>query len=299
MSNGCAKTAYVTFWGTRGSTPTPGRRTEKYGGNTSCVSVECGETYIVIDAGTGIRNLGLELADDMKEKGVKGIDLHLLLSHTHWDHIQGLPFFVPAYMAGTNLVVYGSKQKAPFLDSILQGQMDTNYFPVQMSDFPSKISIRELSDSETFNDFTLDSQEQVFHPGGSLRFRFNVGDRRIVYASDVELNKMFFPHEQTEELEAMAKQYMEFIEGADLLIADGQYTGEEYGSHLGWGHTSIPVLLEIAYKAKVKQLALYHHDPQHSDIQLDEIWSESCESYLSLDPPMNVFCAREGLSMPI
>ena len=102
MSNGRAKTACVTFWGTRGSIPTPGRSTEKYGGNTPCVSIECGDTYLVIDAGTGIRNLGLELAAEMVEKG-GDMDLHLLLSHTHWDHIQGLPFFDPAYMGGTTL----------------------------------------------------------------------------------------------------------------------------------------------------------------------------------------------------
>ena len=298
MSNGRAKMAYVTFWGTRGSIPTPGRSTEKYGGNTPCVSIECGDTYLVIDAGTGIRNLGLELAAEMVEKG-SGMNLHLLLSHTHWDHIQGLPFFDPAYMGGTTLIIYGSQKKGEFLESILHGQMNNDYFPVQMSDFPSNIRIQQLPETMNFDDFTLDTQEQVFNPGGSLRFRINTGDRCIVYASDIELNKIFYPDEPSAEIDAMKDEYMQFIHGADLLIADGQYTTEEYGMHVGWGHTSIPVLVEVAHKCRVKQLALFHHDPQHSDTKLDEILLDISAPFQSADPPMNVFCAREGVSLPI
>ncbi len=300
MTTGKNSPAQVTFWGTRGSIPTPGRTTEKYGGNTPCVSIVYDNNYIIIDAGSGIRNCGLELVGSGLGTSENPIDLHLFLSHTHWDHIQGLPFFVPAYVPGNSFVIYGSPNKERFLESILSDQMDTQYFPVEMTSLAANISIREMSDEALrFGDLAIDWQEQVYHPGGSVRYRITVNGRRIVYASDVELDQIFFPDEKTEETERLAAEYLAFVDKADLLIADGQYTEEEYKTKKGWGHTSIPVLLEIAYRAKVKQLAFFHHDPQHTDKLLNELWTKYSPKYHTADPPMHIFWAREGLTMPI
>ena len=290
---------FVTFWGTRGSLPTPGNRTQKYGGNTPCVTVRYDDTLIIIDAGTGIRDFGLDLLQQNNDWN-SDRSLHLLLSHTHWDHIQGLPFFAPAYTDNVKLTIYGSPHKGTFLESILQGQMDVNYFPVEMNAFAADISITEISEEKIqIGALTIDWQEQIFHPGGSVRFRFHAGGKKMVYASDVELNKIFCSEKQSRESKMMASEYNDFIHGADLLIADAQYTEEEYFSKVGWGHTTIPLILDIAHKQNVRQLALFHHEPQHSDSMLDKLSSEYVQTYRSAVPPMNAFWAREGMTLAI
>ncbi len=289
----------ATFWGTRGSISTPGSSTEKYGGNTPCVSVEYNDTTIILDAGTGIRSLGLEIAKRIRA-GSADTTQHILLSHTHWDHIQGLPFFQPAYMPDTDLVIYGSPQKESFLEAILRGQMDINYFPIEMKELAASLTIREIGDQQIqIGEIGVDIQEQVCHPGGCVRFRIEVGERRIVYATDVELNAIFSPESTLQDAEALADEYREFIQGADLLIADGQYTDEEYYHKKGWGHTSIPLLLQIAHEQNVQQLAVFHHDPEHSDMLIDDLWHQNAPRYRSAKYPMNVFWAREGMTVEI
>jgi phosphoribosyl 1,2-cyclic phosphodiesterase len=290
---------YVTFWGTRGSISTPGSSTEKYGGNTSCVSIHHENTDIILDAGTGIRNFGLELFQETKKQKCQ-LNLHLLLSHTHWDHIQGLPFFVPAYLKCSKLTIYGSPKKEVFLESILQRQMDINYFPVEMNALAADISIKEISEEKLIiGSVTIDWQEQIYHPGGCVRYRFTVGDKKIIYATDVELDKMFDPKNKTAENEALKDEYCQFINGADLLIAHGQYSAEEYPEKIGFGHTSIPLIMDVAYKQKVKQLAIFHHEPQHSDSMLDKMWCQLSPKYSSAEPSMVAFWAREGMTLPI
>jgi len=290
----------VTFWGTRGSISTPGRITEKYGGNTPCVTVLYQDTHIILDAGTGIRNLGIELTDEFQKQG-KELFLHLFLSHTHWDHIQGLPFFQAAYIKDTKLIIHGSPNKERFFALILEDQMDYEYFPVAMTALAADIRIQEISE-ETIHlgPVIVDWEEQVCHPGGSVRYRLNVNGKKIVYATDVELNHMFNPGGQIKkENEGLARDYLDFIGGADLLIGDGQYTEEEYATKEGWGHSTIPILLEVAHQAQVKDLAIFHHDPQHSDKILDQLWMESRTKYRSADHKMNVFWAREGMTLAI
>ncbi|MBN2301320.1 MAG: MBL fold metallo-hydrolase [Lentisphaerae bacterium] len=286
---------YVTFWGTRGSIPTPGTSTEKYGGNTPCICITHNETVIILDAGTGIRNLGLEMVEsDQKPK-----QLHLFLSHTHWDHIQGLPFFLPAYSEGTHIAIYGSSKKGNFLAGILQRQMDMNYFPVEMTAFKADITINEISDRAIqIGDVKVDWQEQIRHTGGSVRYKLTVGDKKVVYATDIELDSIFTGKPGKND-KVLAKEYETFIKDADLLIADGQYTGEEYPSKANWGHSSIPVVSEIAYKQNIKQLAVFHHDPLHSDNMLDQLSAAYGAKYHSMTPPMEIFWAREGLTLAI
>lgn len=284
----------VSFWGTRGSIPTPGVLTQKYGGNTSCVSVRYKNDTLILDAGTGIRNLGLELA---KEISGSVRNIHLLLSHTHWDHIQGLPFFTPAYLPNTRLMIYGSPRKSAFLGSILDRQMDVNYFPVQMNDLAAKIFIKEFDAPEfKIGDMTIEWQEQSLHPGGSVRYKIRAGRSVIIYATDVELDKIF-PAERTGKESDDAESYRNFIKDADLLIGDGQYTESQYPSKAGYGHSSIPVLLKIAHEQNVKQTAVFHHEPQNSDMILDEQFEKYASIYNSKKQPMSVFWAREGLTM--
>ena len=286
----------VTFWGTRGSVSTPGRTTEKYGGNTPCISVRHQDTIIILDAGTGIRNLGLDLAYEFQEKG-RPLTLHLFLSHTHWYHIQGLPFFQPAYSKETSLTIYGSPKKERFLASVLKGQMDSEYFPVAMSAFAAEIRIKEISEEVIhLGPMVIDWEEQVRHPGGSVRYRLGIDGKRIVYATDVELDSIFHGPEGNEENEALARNYMDFVREADLLIADAQYTEEEYRDKIGWGHSSVPMVLDIATRARVKQLAVFHHDPQHSDKFLDELW---VRNRCGPDFELELFWAREGLTLAI
>ena len=289
----------VTFWGTRGSISTPGRVTEKYGGNTPCVTVQHRDTFIIFDAGTGIRNLGIDIVDEFN-RGLHQAPLHLFLSHTHWDHIQGLPFFQPAYENDIGLIIYGSPNKERFLGSILQEQMDFEYFPVAMSAFAADISVQEMSKEVLrLGSVTIDWQEQVLHPGGSVRYRLSINGKKIVYATDVELNRVFRHQGAKREHSKLAREYLDFIAGADLLIGDGQYTEKEYAEKLGWGHTSIPVLLDAAFRSGVKKLAIFHHDPQHSDKFLDEMWSQFRSRFGSEDNRMEVFCAREGMTLAV
>ena len=291
---------HVTFWGTRGSIPTPGRITEKYGGNTPCVSIQSHGEYIIFDAGSGIRTYGLELQNAALGTEESPLCLHLFLSHTHWDHIQGLPFFNPAYVTGNELVIYGSPKKERILESILSGQMDLNYFPITMSNLGAEIRVREITEEVIrIGNVAVDWQEQHYHPGGCVRYRVVANGKKVIYATDVELNMAFRPEKKTEETTLHAQQYLDFVKDADLLIADGQFTGEEYRSKVGWGHTSIPLILDVAYRANVKQLALFHHDPQHSDKFLNDLWSKYSPKYHTADPPMHIFWAREGLTMPI
>jgi phosphoribosyl 1,2-cyclic phosphodiesterase len=291
----------VTFWGTRGSISTPGPQTEKYGGNTSCVSVRQGSTIIIFDAGTGIRELGLRLTREYQQTGTP-LEVHLMLSHTHWDHIQGLPFFSPAYLPDTKLNIYGSPKKGRFLAAILAGQMDTQYFPVSMNEWKSQVCIKEIKNHcIDINGIEVVSEEQHYHPGGSMRFRISSGEAKIVYASDVELDAFMTgrPSEKSEEQQAHAAAYRAFINDVDLLIGDGQYTPEEYKRCAGWGHTSMPVLAEVASSCGVKRLACFHHDPQHSDHFLDRMAHRIGPEYAEGENPMSLFFAREGMTLSI
>ena len=283
----------VGFWGTRGSISTPGRLTERYGGNTPCVSVSVGDTYIVLDAGTGARDLGLDLAREYRSRP-QDLVIHLFLSHTHWDHIQGLPFFEPAYMRGVRLSIYGGPRKNGFLARILHGQMDYEYFPVTMSDFEATWTIIELEERPLCIDgITVDWQEQAYHPGGSVRYKVQYADRSIVYASDIELNRCFVDN-PTPRQAADQRTYLSFVQEADLLIADGQFTDEEYPRVTGYGHSTVELLTSLAYQAGVRRLAVFHHDPQHTDSTLEALWRRYYAVFAAKTPPMKVFWAREG-----
>ncbi len=246
---------WFKFWGVRGSIPTPGPGTVRYGGNTSCVEVRAGGQHIILDAGSGIRPLGLALLAEKRD-----LDITLLLTHTHWDHIQGFPFFVPAYQASNRIHVMGYEGALHDLQATLAGQMENPYFPVTLAQMPGNIIIEELKTSEfKVGSLTVHTRETK-HPGKTVGYRIETAAGSICYVPDHESS----PGQ-------CAGCVAELIKGADVLMLDAQYTAEEYPSKKGWGHGCLDDVVRVARDAGVKRLFLFHHDPSHDDAFLDRM----------------------------
>lgn len=270
----------ITFWGVRGSIASPGPETIGVGGNTSCVEVRCGSTKLILDAGTGIRALG----DKLLREGA--VEATLLLSHVHWDHIQGIPFFVPAYVPSSQIQVVGSANGVMSLRDALAYQMTTPVFPVRLDQLGAKIGWREVQSGERFqvNDVSVRVARQN-HPGGSFAYRLDWNGRSVVYATDTEHYACIDP-----ELYALAR-------GADVLIYDSQYTPDEYrgtspsSSKVGWGHSTYVAGVELAKAAGVGQYVLFHHDPRRTDAGVELLETKTRELF------PNAVAAREGMTL--
>lgn len=289
----------VRFWGTRGSIPTPGSKTRRYGGNTSCVEIDVDGTLFVCDAGTGLRELGL----DLMQRGKGAVEAHLLCSHTHWDHIQGFPFFLPAYDESTVLNVYEISRGYERFTRLLLGQMRSEYFPVSFSDLGSTIVPRYFDSGRTqVGDVLLQTFEQT-HPGRSFAYAFEAQGHRIVYATDSEIDLILLnPEAVTRDPDAMRllpDDLVRLVADADLLIADAQYTDQEYVLKTGWGHSRASTLVDLAVQAGVRRLALFHHDPLHSDAQVDEILDQARARIATRGSNLEAFAAREGLTLKL
>ena len=290
---------FVRFWGVRGSIPTPGPRTRRYGGNTSCMEVRSQTTICVFDAGTGLRELGVSL---MRNAPVGGLNIHLFLSHPHWDHIQGFPFFTPAYHESTTLSVYGAEGDAKNYQ-LLSGQMNNAYFPVRFSDLKAKVVQKSFKDERVeVGDFVIRRFAQR-HPGGSVGFRVDHASGSVVYATDSELDLLLKDPEQPvkspDSLRRLPAELVKAIKGADLLVADAQYTDDEYLTRVGWGHPRASTVVDLACDAKVKQVALTHHDPMHSDRDTDTKVSLGVERARAHGSDVEVFGAREGVVLKL
>jgi phosphoribosyl 1,2-cyclic phosphodiesterase len=275
------------FWGVRGSIPTPGKDTVRYGGNTSCLELRIQDELIVIDAGSGIRPLGGAL---LKEFGKDPISLTLLNTHTHWDHIQGFPFFAPAYMKGNRLRVIGRNPKPTTLKSIFEKQMDGSHcFPVPLGAMQADISFEHL-DPEGQLEFMVGdvsiSTCPTNHPGGCLAYRFETPKGRLVFLSD---------HETAGNDE---KRILDFIRDAEILIADTQYTPKEMESRRGWGHGCINGVVSLALQADVKNLFMCHHDPLHDDNFIDQMVQDACQ-LVPATSPLKIFAAVEGQTISL
>ncbi|MDQ6860403.1 MAG: response regulator [Verrucomicrobiota bacterium] len=262
----------LKLWGVRGSIPVPGPSTVRYGGNTSCIEIRADGEIIVLDAGSGIRELGVALE---KEFGERRIRLTLLITHTHWDHIQGLPFFLPAYNQKNEIRVLGYEGARVGLATILAGQMETPFFPVSLRDLPSNIAIEELKEMEFSIGKVKLRSKFANHPGICAGYRVNTSGGSIAFFPDnepYELLKLDIAQRDntsTDEARAFAKsereKLVEFLHGCDVMIFDTQYTDEEYEKHIGWGHGSLSRTVSLALEAKVRRLILFHHDPAHDD----------------------------------
>ena len=259
----------VTFWGTRGSIAKAGPTTVRYGGNTSCVEVRSDSgTLVVLDCGTGAHGLGIDL---MERSLGEPVDGHLLISHTHWDHIQGLPFFAPLLTAGGEWHVYGPRGLAGSIGETLAGQMQYSYFPVTVEQLAASVDYHDLVEG-TFHvgDITVHTL-YLNHPALTLAYRLEVDGASVVYAPDHE------PHERrlADGGDIASSRHdlahARFFEGADLLIHDSQYLAEEYPAKAGWGHSTVEYVVEVARVADVGMVALFHHDPTRTDAMVDDV----------------------------
>ncbi|WP_028579523.1 MBL fold metallo-hydrolase [Desulfogranum japonicum] len=299
----------VKFWGVRGSIPCPGPTTMKYGGNTACIELRFPEVnrHIIIDAGSGIRDLANYMLQHDLPKGP--ISTEIYLSHTHWDHIMGFPFFVPAYIPGSTIKVFGpvTYEDEP-LEEIVGGQMKYRYFPVNMGELAGNISYQRLKENPSIDigDGIMLSTCIINHPITALGYRFRFKGATFCTAYDTEPFRNLFVTDPEDpsydeimahegELAAQEQnQVLEnFFHGADLLVHDAQYTKKEYEqSKIGWGHTPIEDAIAAAKRAEVKKLALFHHDPERSDTQLDEMTDHYCTQELTGN--METFFVKEG-----
>lgn len=293
---------HIHFWGVRGSIPTPSTAdfvTSRYGGNTTCVSVRVAGQTVIFDAGSGLRGLGLALAKEMPVKAT------FFFSHVHWDHIQGFPFFVPAFVASNSFQLYGPKFKdrtcqGSLLETALRNQQDSLNFPIQLSDMPAKMTFGDLDEGASVELQGTRSKLVVRcgalnHPGGCFGYRIEEHEegqpmRVFVYATDTE---HYVTNNPT--LQSLAKD-------ADVLFYDAQYTDEEYSGRAGiprkgWGHSTWVRGIQEAKSAGVKQLLLTHHDPLHDDWMVARIESDARREGMKLG--LNVHAAFEGMNLEL
>lgn len=286
----------VKFWGTRGSIPTPGWQTRRYGGNTSCLALEIDDSLFVCDGGTGLRELGLEL---MKKPQTER-RIHMFFSHPHWDHIQGFPFFIPAYRPNNTIIVYGREQDDTEHFKLISGQMQSDYFPVEFSELVADIRPSFLEEDTKVLDGVRVSWLKQVHPGGSLAYKFQKNGQTLVYATDNELDLTIQNKDEVEDNPAahrkVSQRYLDFIRGADFLIGDGQYLDKEYPEKVGWGHSRATTLVDAAVEAGVKQLAIFHHDPMHDDETVDEKIAICRRRAALASSDIIIFGAREKVS---
>jgi phosphoribosyl 1,2-cyclic phosphodiesterase len=298
--------ARLKFWGVRGSIPVPGPGTLRYGGNTTCVELRADDEIIVLDAGTGIRALGAALE---KEFGSRPIKLSLLLTHMHWDHIQGFPFFLPSYNDKNFVRVLGYDGSDVGLREILIGQMATPFFPVKLQALPGRIEIKKLDKMEFNIGDVRVYAKTMNHPGMCVGYRIETSVGTIAFLPDNELYNAFKLHatkthllsaEQTRKRAKKARaELVDFLHGCDILILDTQYTDEEYKSHIGWGHGSLSAVVAIALDADVRKLLLFHHDPTHDDAAVDKMVAGARKIVAKGKKKLEIEAAREGAEITL
>ena len=289
-------TLRVQFWGTRGSIPSPGPRTVRYGGNTPCVEVRTSDGWLIIlDAGTGIRELGRSLIDRANGAPIRG---DIFLTHAHWDHIQGLPFFAPIFQRGNHFTIWGSRTLQTSIDRVVRDQMSPVVFPVTFEELDATIDFRELAEERCEGTGYEVRAFPVRHPGGALGYRFaerNGGDRALVYISDNELG----PGSPEAGRARWRTDFLEFVRGAAVLVHDTTYTTQEYDHHRGWGHSTHVDAVEAAIEAGVEQLVLFHHKPERTDDELDRRVDECRTLARRRGSGLEIVAAAEGLLLTV
>ncbi len=296
----------VRFWGVRGSLPTPGPQTAGVGGNTSCVEVRVGDQIIVLDAGSGIRKLGLAL---MKEFKGGPFSVTMLISHTHWDHIQGFPFFIPAYSPKVNVRVLGYEGAVHGLRGALFEQMQSAFFPVGLHQMAGRVNFEELSEMEF--DLGPIKVRTIYanHPGICLGYRLCTPQGDVVYMPDHEAYERHEIERQKaagennpqgiEHARAQDEKVVAFLRDADVIIADSQYDAAEYPTRLGWGHTCADDTVALAVRAGARRLCLFHHDPDHNDEKVEAMAARGQELAAAAGSPLQVIAALEGLEVAL
>ncbi|MDA8243076.1 MAG: response regulator [Elusimicrobia bacterium] len=284
---------YVRFWGVRGSCPTSNPGVAGYGGNTACVELRVGDTPIIFDCGTGLRELGDSLAREFKGRELQG---HIFVGHTHWDHIQGFPFFTPFYNPRNKFMVFSVHGAHGSLGRIFTQSMSLDYFPVPLSSLAAKLGFVEMKGPVDLGAARV-SFQHMNHPGVCIGFRVEVQGRAVTYLSDHE---PFARLGGTSDLSLRQDaEIAAFARGSDLVIREAQYTEEEYTSRKGWGHSTYDDAARFALESGVKRMAITHHDPYRTDVELDAN-IEYCRGLIAKGGgSTDCFGAREGMRVDL
>src|ERR1700712_2581129 len=287
----------VRFWGTRGSIATPGPTTVRFGGNTCCVEVITNDgKRVILDCGTGARPLGNELM----QNGPKPLRASILLSHTHWDHIQGFPFFTPLFIPGNEFTICAPGGVGNSLANVLAGQMEYTYFPVKLDQLPAKTTFRDLTEGVHDIDGVRVVAQYLNHPAICLGYRIEADGVSVAYLTDHEpfSDTLWRADAEPGQIESILhagdRRHAEFMRNVDLVIHDCQYTPEEYPAKKNWGHSTYAYAVYLAAAAGVKKLVLMHHDPLHTDEMMFEIERRAVALAAEYPNPPHVFCAYEG-----
>jgi len=289
------------FWGTRGSIPTPGENTLKYGGNTTCIEIiSDNDDIIILDAGTGIHALAQELLLQMPVKA------HILISHTHWDHIQGLPFCTPIYIPGNEFTIYGGKDVVTGMgiERALQVQLQQAYFPIKENELKAKVSYQNIQPTVPFAVAGATVTPVLLnHPVVNFGYRIDCDEKSLFFTGDYEQEFNIYEPEDDkfmafqQIIDATLDSLIDVIQGVDALIMDSSFTAEEYNNKKNWGHGSYDAAIELAKKAKVKRLFLTHHEPTRTDAELDIIYIDLLKRYPNLD--FEIHIAQEKIEFAL
>ncbi len=282
----------MRFWGVRGTLPVSGQNTLKYGGNTSCVTLEFPrEQFFIFDGGSGIKKLGDWLLSQQRN----AIQAKIFISHPHWDHINAFPFFGPLYMQGNEFEVLGANQGDKTMREMVSAQMEGVYFPITFSQFAARVYFRDLEEEKLIVEGIEVETKLLSHPGKCLGYRVNYNDRSVCYITDnemyVETSPSYNPHYE--------KRLAEFVQGTDVLITDCTYTDEEYATKEGWGHSCISKVANLADIAKVKNLYLFHHDPDQKDDDIDNKFKTASKMLRARNSKTKCIAPKEGDSFRI
>lgn len=288
----------ITFWGTRGSIPTPGPGTTRYGGNTPCLAVEGldgdAESLVILDAGTGIRLLGAEL---LRRRPNDPVTVDLLLSHTHWDHIQGLPFFAPFFGRKNSVRIWGARQGEVDLEVVLRQQMHPVVFPVPLDEVAAELTVAHVSTEAFEIDGFAVRAMRLRHPGNTLAYHLTPrgGGASMAYVTDNELGS----GGDYGEPRTWRSDFVRFLEGVDVLIHDAMFTPDELKRHRGWGHSSNHEAVALAAEAGVRRLVLFHHRPERDDAGMDALLQDARGAAQAARRSLEVTAATEGMQLTL
>lgn len=284
---------YVRFWGTRGSCPTGGAETVRYGGNTACIEVRIGALVLIIDCGTGMRELGGSLMREFRDRPIEG---HIFVGHTHWDHIQGFPFFAPLYNPSNTFNVYSVHAAHGSLKAVFSGSMASDYFPIPLLKLAGNLRFVEMSGPVDLGAARI-SFCHLNHPGVCIGFRIEAQGRVVTYLGDRE--SFVRVNGDSELSQRQDGGVISFAKGSDLLIAEAQYTEEEYPGRKGWGHSTFDDTVRCAVEAGARRLAVFHHDPDHTDEMMDG-YVEHCRALArKAGGAVECLAAQDGLRIDI